>query len=65
MTQVKPNVNPTHRYSIKETAELLGVNRHTILRWMRRGLMRFGIRKVNMRKYVTGLEIMRCWNEGY
>lgn len=37
MTAERPNVSPQGLYTGRETARLMGVNRHTISRWKRNG----------------------------
>lgn len=37
MTETKPNVNPTGRYTIAKTCEILGINRSTLLRHTKAG----------------------------
>lgn len=59
----KPDVVPTRRYSIDETRQLLGgIARSTLSQWTNRGYIKCSYHKVGMRKFYTGLEILRCWN---
>ena len=39
MTDTRPEVSPQGLYTGRETARRLGVNRHTITRWKREGLL--------------------------
>lgn len=57
----EPKVNETSRYSINETCELLGITRKTLLKYTVYGLIKCGYRKATMRKFYTGLEIMKFW----
>lgn len=60
ITPDEPNVKPTSRYSIKASAELLGVHRNTIHNYIAAGLLRaeYGI---NGWPRVTGAELLRFW----
>ena len=62
ITGERPNVTATRRYNIKETAEVLGVHRNTVARWIDGGQLRTGMHKKTLHKYVTGLEILKFWN---
>ncbi|MDY5010340.1 MAG: helix-turn-helix domain-containing protein [Sodaliphilus sp.] len=61
MTTTEPNVSLTGRYSIIETCELLGIHRNTLTRYTNKGRIRCGIRRVNGRKFYTGMEILKLW----
>lgn len=65
MTTTKPICEPTGRYSQTEAAALLGVERHTVRRWERQGLISFGVRMVGGRKFTTGKQIVWCWEAAY
>ena len=52
MIATEPNVAKTGRYSLEETAKLLGVHPNTIIRYAKMG---------NRRKFYTGMEILRFW----
>jgi len=62
ITRQKPDVNPAGRYSINETRALLGIARSTLAVWTAKGYIECRYHKVGMRKYYTGLEILKCWN---
>ena len=57
----EPKVQPNGRYSVKETAKLLGVHRNTLLKYTNKGTIRCGIRRSTTRKFYTGMEIIRFW----
>lgn len=61
MVTYEPRVNLNGRYSTDEAAALLGVHRNTIIRYTKKGKLRFGIRRSTTRKYYTGAEILRFW----
>lgn len=65
MTPTKPICDPDRRYSQREAAELLGVERHTIRRWELDGHIRFDVRKAGRTKFTTGRQILRCWEATY
>ena len=61
MVSTEPNVSLTGRYTIDETAELLGIHRNTLCRYAKHGKIRFGIRRADSRKFFFGSEILRFW----
>lgn len=65
MVQNKPTCDPAARYSQIEAAKLLGVERHTIRRWEDSGCIRFQVRKAGARKFTTGQQIIKCWEQTY
>jgi predicted site-specific integrase-resolvase len=54
MVPVKPVCEPDRRYSQREAAELLGVERHTVKRWEQDGCIHFNVRKAGRTKFTTG-----------
>lgn len=56
-----PHVDSAGRYSLADTARILGVSPSTILRWTRAGHMRCLYRPVNHRPTWSGEEIIRVW----
>lgn len=65
MVSVRPNCEPDRRYSQKEAAQILGVERHTIKRWEDAGCIRFNVRKAGREKFTTGKQIIKCWETTY
>ena len=65
MIASKPVCDPNGRYSQRQAAELLGVERHTVRRWELDGLIVFKIRKAGKGKYTTGKQIVKCWEDSY
>lgn len=65
MISVRPVCDPDRRYSQKEAAELLGVERHTVRRWEQDGWIRFSVRKAGRAKFTTGKQIIKCWEMTY
>lgn len=61
MKSSEPVTVPTSRYSIKETAEILGISRNTLKKYTDLGYIRCGFRKNTFKKFYTGLEIQRFW----
>ena len=61
MVNLQPNVEPAGRYTITETAKLLGIHRATLNRATNAMFIRCGYRKDNHRRYYTGLEIVKYW----
>jgi predicted transcriptional regulator len=65
MTPIKPTVDPSCRFSIKQTAKVLGVSERTIQRKIKAGDMQAQRRKLDKKRYVTGLEILKAWNSNF
>lgn len=61
MTPLQPAVDPNGRYSTVETTKALGISRPTLRTYAKNGLIKYGIRKSNGRKFFTGSEIIRLW----
>lgn len=62
MIATPPEVKPTSRYSVGETAKLLGLSQRTISRYISAGNMKVQYLKINKRPVISGLEITRIWN---
>ena len=62
MVNMQPDVRPAGRYTVKETCEKLGIHRNTLLNYTNTGLIRCAFGKRTLRKYYTGIEIIRFWN---
>lgn len=65
MTETEPKVADAGRYPIGRAAELLGVSRSTMRRWVDSGRISCGWSKVNCKKFITGAELKRVWAESY
>jgi len=61
MTNTRPNVALDGRYSMVETAALLGVDRRTIYRWRKSGYLKQKRRRFNNRPFITGREIIKIF----
>ena len=57
----EPKVIATSRYSVNETCELLGITRKTLQKYTTHGLIKCGFRKATMKKFYTGLDIIKFW----
>jgi len=65
MIATQPEVEPTGRYSVSDTAKKLAVSTRTIYRYIELGTIKAQYRKINNKPFVTGLEIVRIWNQTY
>jgi len=63
MTEERPDIRPAGRYGIGEAATILGITRQHVTRLTKNGAIRYGIRKSNGRKFITGLELLRVWQD--
>ncbi len=61
MLATEPRVSENGRYSLREACELLGVHKTTMIRWVKEGKIRYGIRRSNYRKFYLGRELVRFW----
>ena len=61
MSSIEPVTQPTGRYSIKETTQLLGISRNTLKKYTDLGYIRCGFHKRTLKKFYTGLEITKFW----
>ncbi len=57
-----PKIDPNGRYTVGQTAELLGVNRTTIWRWVKAGKLHPYVSRVNDRIRFKGQDILYLWN---
>jgi len=61
----EPQVSRNGRYNIEDTCRLLGIHRNTLMRYVKKGRICFGIRRSTTRKYFTGSEILRFWKSSF
>ncbi len=66
MVTEKPNVSPLGRYSIVQSAALLGVCQSTIRNWLRLGVFKhteYNKRTVGRQAtFIKGAALLRIWN---
>lgn len=65
MTATRPEVEATHRYTKKEVAQHLGVSKRTVERYIAEGKITAQYRKANMKPFITGLKVIKAWNQTY
>lgn len=58
----KPDVVASKRYSAKQTSALLGIASSTLLVWTKKGYIKCQYHKIGMRRFYTGIDILKCWN---
>ena len=56
----KPQISPTGKYSTAQAAQILGVDRRTILRWHKSGMLRGTY--YGSKKYYKGVELIRAYH---
>ena len=61
MIQELPDIPKDARYGVSEVAELLGVSRATIFRWVKNGDLFCRYNTVNHRRVFTHVEINKFW----
>ena len=55
-----PDIRPAGRYNTAQAAEILGVDRHTILRWHNAGELR--AQSNGKRRYYKGIDLMKAYH---
>lgn len=60
MTPIKPNIDPTGRYTTSQAAAVLCVHRNTLLNWVNSGKLTCLLSHTGRRVYL-GRELMRLW----
>jgi predicted site-specific integrase-resolvase len=59
------NVSDGGRYPIGIAADILGINRSTLLRHTKQGLIKCGFSRANARRFYLGRELKRYWLASY
>lgn len=60
MTTEIPRIRPDQKVNATRAAALLGIDRHTLTRWRRNGVIR--AHKIGTRRYYyTGMDILDAW----
>lgn len=62
MVPTRPDVAKAGRYTISESARILGISRTTLYRMIADGEIRVRIQRKSLRKYVSGEELLRVWD---
>lgn len=65
LVEEEPQVIATSHYTVRKTAELLGVSVRTIQRKIKSKDIKIIIKIIDNKKYITGLEILKLWNKTY
>lgn len=65
LVEEEPRVIATSHYTVRKTAELLGVSVRTIQRKIKSKDIKIIIKIIDNKKYITGLEILKLWNKTY
>jgi DNA-binding transcriptional MerR regulator len=61
ITMVKPSVENQQRYSVGQTAALLGIHRNTLKTYTDSNLIKARYHVGTMRKFYYGYDILRFW----
>lgn len=65
LVEEEPRVIATSHYTVRKTAELLGVSVRTIQRKIKSRDIKTIVKVIDNKKYITGLEILKLWNKTY
>ena len=58
-----PDIDPRGLYNQAQASKALGVNRHTIKKWVEAGVLPCKIRKVDLRGVIEGKELIKLWSK--
>lgn len=61
VNELPKSLNPAGCYNTSEAARLLGVDRHTIMRWTKDGHIRASASNERRKRY-KGVDLMRAFN---
>ena len=61
MIPTRPDVEYTGNYTQAQAAKALGIDRHTIARYIKQGRLKSQIRKVDRRVIIKGRDILHIW----
>ena len=61
MVATAPDVETNARYSIKQTAEKLGISRRTVYRYISEKILTVQYRQAGNKPFVTGQDITKAW----
>lgn len=61
MTPCEPDVVNTAKYGITAAAKKLGISMPTLRKYLRTGLVKYGISRLNGRRFIYGSELKRAW----
>lgn len=61
MTPCEPDVLDTGKYGITKAAKSLGVSQKTFRKYVNAGLIKYGISRLNGRKFFYGSELKKAW----
>lgn len=61
MTHYEPDVLDSGKYGITKAAKLLGVSPKTFRKYVNAGQIKYGISRLNGRKFFYGAELKRAW----
>ena len=63
MTTTRPDLRPDDRLPIGEAAKVLGLHRNTITRYIKAGVLKYGLRRHGRHaKFILGREILRFFD---
>ena len=65
LVEEEPQVIATSHYTVRKTAELLGISVRTIQRKIKSRDIKTIVKVIDNKKYITGLEILKLWNKTY
>lgn len=56
-------VSVSGKYAVCQVADIMGVDRSTVRRWIETKKLRCGYHRHNKRRFVTGAELTRFFND--
>lgn len=61
MIATRPTVEYTGNYTKAQAARALGVDRHTVARYINQGRIKTQVRKIDRKVIIKGSEILKAW----
>lgn len=65
IVDTEPQVADNGRYNVAKACQVLGISRKTLYKYCELGLISYGIRKANGRKFFIGSAIKKLWRAQY
>ncbi len=61
ITTTRPEVEYKGNYTQTQAAKALGVDRHTIARYVKKGYLKCKVRRFDQKTVIPGSEILKLW----
>ena len=65
MITTRPEVDYKGNYSQSQAAKALGIDRHTVARYVKQGHLKTRVRRFDRKPVIPGSEILKLWGGMY